>query len=236
MSVPALNGSVYTEYVDPAVTQKTISFTVGADLVNSILVVTFAGLSNDLSSATFNGKSLTVVHPSEDSWFYEQFAYIVAPDAGTHDLVLNLPSSRFNVSIQVYTGVNQTTPIPQSVGGYSGTSPMTLNITTTVDDSLLFLFEQGGDPTHTVGTGQTQLWNYTGGYCTTGSYKAAGTAGAKSMYVTHIEDGNVGGIVFALAPFVITTSIKSVAGVAYASIAKIVGVAIASVKSVCGLS
>lgn len=119
--------------------------------------------SDTVTGVTYNGVALTAV-PSgstNNGQYYITAYYLIAPDAGTYDIVVTVSGSVFDFGAGAvsYTDVHQTVPLGTAVTavGTSTTPSVTVSSAADelVDDGLVII--HGG--TLSVGAGQTQRWN-----------------------------------------------------------------------------
>ena len=119
--------------------------------------------SDTISSITYNGVALTAVPggSTNNGQYYVTAYYLIAPDTGTHDIVVTVTGSVFDFGAGAisYTDAHQTTPLGTAVTatGTSTTPSVTVSSAADelVDDGLVII--HGG--TLSVGAGQTQRWN-----------------------------------------------------------------------------
>ena len=119
--------------------------------------------SDTISSITYNGVALTAVPggSTNNGQYYVTAYYLIAPDTGTHDIVVTVSGSVFDFGAGAisYTDAHQTTPLGTAVTatGTSTTPSVTVSSAADelVDDGLVII--HGG--TLSVGAGQTQRWN-----------------------------------------------------------------------------
>ena len=132
--------------------------------------------SDTVTGVTYNGVALTAV-PSgstNNGQYYITAYYLIAPDTGTHDIVVTVSGSVFDFGAGAisYTDAHQTTPLGTAVTatGTSTTPSVTVSSAADelVDDGLVII--HGG--TLSVGAGQTQRWN---AIATSGFIKYAGS-------------------------------------------------------------
>jgi len=132
--------------------------------------------SDTISSITYNGVALTAVPggSTNNGQYYVTAYYLIAPDTGTHDIVVTVSGSVFDFGAGAisYTDAHQTTPLGTAVTatGTSTTPSVTVSSAADelVDDGLVII--HGG--TLSVGAGQTQRWN---AIATSGFIKYAGS-------------------------------------------------------------
>lgn len=119
--------------------------------------------SDTIDSITYNGVALTAVPggSTNNGQYYVTAYYLIAPDTGTHDIVVTVTGSVFDFGAGAisYTDAHQTTPLGTAVTatGTSTTPSVTVSSAADelVDDGLVII--HGG--TLSVGAGQTQRWN-----------------------------------------------------------------------------
>lgn len=136
--------------------------------LNRLLRVTVSHFdsSDVVSSITYNGVALTAVPggATNNGQYYITAYYLIAPDTGTHDIVVTMTGNvfEFGAGAISYVDVHQTVPLGTAVTaiGTSTTPSVTVSSATDefVDDGLVII--HGG--TLSVGAGQTSRWNAIG--------------------------------------------------------------------------
>lgn len=194
--------AVTTGYENTAVTSKTISHTITASGSDHYLVAvcTWRNLAN-ITGITWNGVALTKKVENSGGNFQTMGAeiwYLVAPDTGTHDLVVTWASTGGAVHIAAvsFTGVDQAEPEASASVGDHGGSP-SLTIDTVADDSMIIdgvdnNFVNSG---FTAGANQTERWDIninadSGSHA--GSTEQATTPGTYTMSWTYGSGGQDG--------------------------------------------
>lgn len=135
---------------------QTRSLTVasGDDRVLIVWALTNSG-SNPITGITYNGAALTKLGSVSREAFDTEMWYLVAPDTGTHDLVLTATGTPAFVSTAtVLQGVDQTTPFPNTAKTDSSTGS-TISDSVQVDDSDSWIFagtRTGGKYPNATGT------------------------------------------------------------------------------------
>jgi hypothetical protein len=170
-STHILRGSVSsTSSSSSYVSSISWSHSVGSD-ANRILVVGFSTYKwqtgsfppdPNVSSVTFNGISLTKLRSDQHNWeespggsyrkFRTELWYLLGPPCGTYSIVVDFSTAVIVRSGAVgYFGVHQSTPWNIDEGT-QGTDPLTVSLTTTVDDCFIVTQYCGYDasPDHSV--------------------------------------------------------------------------------------
>lgn len=120
-----------------------------------------------VSSITYNGTALTLVGAqdhSDSSKSRVEIWSLVAPDVGTHNLVVNYSGANHEgatIGVMTFTNVDQATPLGTFAGnqGTSGSPSVTAN---SGDSELVFGVVAVGDSVNynfTPGAGQTEQWD-----------------------------------------------------------------------------
>ncbi len=142
-------------------TTVSTSMTVSGD--NRILFVAVSDFGGDtVTGVTFNGDSLTQIDKVEiSSGDHQYLYYLVGADNGTHTLQATRGSttSTFKIEAASYTGVNQVSPILNSISERdisTGTVSTTLN---TVSDNSWTINSVGSTRLLTASTGTTDRGN-----------------------------------------------------------------------------
>lgn len=219
-------------------TSVTVSVTVPTGS-NRVLVVGHGHSgSAGTVSGTFNGDSLTL-GPSESlNGVTRRMLYLVAPDEGTFDLVINTSNSVNNSAWGLtITGADQAAPNVQGSNAVDGTAEMPINMTTTADDCWLFAHAyMNGAVSFDTGATTLGMTTATYGYYSGGS---VGAAGAKSMTISSNAGSPYGMTVgMGFKPQVDSgpTNMKTWDGLAKAGVKTMDGLALASVKTWNGLT
>lgn len=148
----ALDGSVLSAI--SLTGTETTSLTVGNN-ANRILLVEYATYQGaGPSGITYNGVSLTKIVERVGS-FNEQCSIwgLIAPDTGTHDVVISGAGSWSAFGILSIYGADQTLPSNTNTGGGDSTTA-SLSLTSLVDNSwIVGVIESEPDPTMTTTSG-----------------------------------------------------------------------------------
>lgn len=176
-------------------------YVIGADRASassSVTGVTYGGISMTkvvelAGNASFNDRAIT-------AW------RLVNPPTGSNSVVVSSSVSsvlRFNAVS--YIGVDQTTPEngTDTTTGGSGSTSISTDITTTVDNCWMVMFskDQNGNRTYTNTTGDSIILNTdAGGQCITDTNGAITPAGANTITNTMSSVNGVGAIAFAIRP------------------------------------
>lgn len=145
----------------------TFSATVGAGLLNSILVLyaqVHTNLGISISAATYNGVALTKIIRENDGVRNAtvEIWYLKAPASGSNTVSITLTGGTatfFDAVCISYTGVDQTTPIDIAGIGtvvVSSSTTVSLSPTTVTNNAwAIDCLDAGGTPTMAVTGGQT---------------------------------------------------------------------------------
>jgi Concanavalin A-like lectin/glucanases superfamily len=179
----------------PASHPITISHVVLAGGANRVLVVGVlqgGATPPSISSVTYGGVALTQAKIQSDTANLAAIYYLVAPTAGTANIVVTLSStggafSAFGVS---FTGADQTSPIDASNSGsqaFGVSNNYSESITTVANVYLVDAVSQergGGTGANSAGAGQITVMNLVDAASFTGamgSVKNVGASGAQAM-------------------------------------------------------
>lgn len=119
--------------------------------------------SDDVSGVTYNGVALTPV-PSGDATngqYWLSAFYLIAPDTGTHDIIVTVTGSVFDIGITAvsYINVHQSVPLGTAVTATGTSTAPSVTVSSAsdelVDDGLIIV----SSGSLTVGAGQTQHVN-----------------------------------------------------------------------------
>jgi len=230
-----------------AVTSLTISHTTatGDNRLLWLSVILLDTTIDDFSAATYNGTSFFANQVTEvlSAVAIRRLAtfYMIAPDTGTHDMVVTIDGTTtwLRGVVATYQGVAQTSPVDvsDSVESTAGTT-QTLALTTTVDNTWLVGLFDAVSAGITAGSNTVLRAACTNDEPVHADSNSAQTpAGSHSLNFTESGSGNRKFILgAAIKPATASSSIKSINGLAQASVKSVNGLAIASVKSFNGLS
>jgi len=149
---PTINGSISTAHVgDVAVVSTTFSHTVNAGN-NQMLIVTMGaedGGGED-TSATYDGVAMTKgsAHGLGTTAYYDYW-YLINPPQGTHDVVINFPSSILRQYAAItFDNVNQTTPLDTDghTGALNNPNPAVSVTTTVPNEAILYFLDYDDTP------------------------------------------------------------------------------------------
>lgn len=230
-----------------------ITLAVGSITNGIILVATGSedfGSSGDITSVSASGLTFTqqIEHLYNPAGTTQAVCLWSAPSGSTSgnvDITVSYGSGVDSGTLFAcsFSGVDQTTPMDTAATTNtitSGTS-FSCDITTATDNAMLvdIVDHNDGSAVMTKHADQTEIaqLNQSTSQVAGMSYKAAGTAGAKTMSWTADASASrfVYGVV-ALRPVAASSSVKTINGLAVASVKTVNGLAIASVKTVNGLA
>jgi hypothetical protein len=205
--------------------------------------ILFAGIlgqktgGDRLTSVTYNGVAMTRIGYVAQNAAVNIYLYmLVNPASGTHNLVTTFNATMDYGYIRAvsYTGAAQTgQPDSFNTGGPTTTTSFTLSTTVVASGCWLVGYFRNESGNFTAGSGTT-LRNPAADNDLADSNGTVGT-GSQSLVMNPPGSTLVSGIIASISP-AITTSIKTVNGLAKASVKTFNGLAIASVKSINGLA
>lgn len=220
-----------------AVTAITQTFAHTCTGANLILFVTVDG--NSITGVTYNNVAMTEAIGIDNygTGRRNSIWYLINPSTGSNNVVVTSSSSLYKSSFAIsYTGAKQSAQ-PDAVNSDLNASANTITVSTTTvaDNSWVVGFGTNDAVTPTPGTGMTQREVY--GPTIIGDSNGPKTpAGSYSMQINLPSVARISLMCVSFAPFTITTSIKTINGLAKASVKTINGLAIASVKTINGLA
>lgn len=230
----ALDGTVASYIRSGSTETKSV---VVASNENRLLIVSYATYQGGgPTSMTYNGSSLTKIVEKVGS-FSEQCSIwgIIAPDTGTHDLVINGAGNWSSYGIYSLYNCDQTLP-SNTATAQSESSTASCALTTVANNSwIITCIESEPDPTMTTTNGVAD-WEKEGASYQHGSgqHVVKATAGSHTMSASltygarwnqaNIEVKEVG------------SAVKTINSLARASVKTVDNLAIASVKTVNGLA
>ena len=137
-----------------------------------------------VSSVTYNGVNLTHVGTQEDgsATTRVEIWQLVAPDTGTHDVIVNFSNSGHKgaaVGVMTFNGVNQTTPTLSFAGDSGMSTSASTTVASATDDLVFGVVAVDKGTTVTPGAGQTEYWDID-----INSINGAGTTEAGAAAVT----------------------------------------------------
>ena len=151
----------------------------GNDLILVVGLETFP--PHEYLSPTYNGVALTKIDAQNaGTYCRSELWYLIAPAAGTHDIVVTAGAVQAVTIIggaTSWTGADQSAPLGTAAKATGTTTPATVNVTSVageyvVDSACAY---KATAITMTVGAGQTSAWNETPatGIVGAGSYEAS---------------------------------------------------------------
>jgi hypothetical protein len=178
------------------------TFSVTAPLVaNTLLLVRLENGSGPsvATSITYNGSPLTLIGGGSVPGYLGTLSayYLVSPAPGTHNLIINgISGCSWNVIYEIYSGVDQVTPIGATAAGNGNVGAagfaFTVNINTTGPASLVSDYVQSDQEeppgTCTLGAGQNNL-GVAFNCCETvfGDWKDVGGPGPQTLTYTYAQ-------------------------------------------------
>ena len=144
-----------TEGFQNAGTTLTVSHTTsGSDRVIMVTLWVWNGTISGLG-VTYDGTAMTNIVSRAADYGNVYIFGLANPTSGTHDIVVtNSNSVQMFLTAVSYTGVHQTTPFPDAAAnGSANNTNQTLSVTTSVDQSWLFMGTRTPSRTQTAGSG-----------------------------------------------------------------------------------
>ena len=186
----------------PPQTSVTIPLAVTTTSANRILFVGVSTGSASVSSVTYNGQSLTLIGSDHETYnnTYAYLYYLIAPDTGTHNVVVTLPGSNgIRVTAASYAGASQIgVPDASTTSNGQGTT-YSQSLTTGADNSWAIMMATNGDGRATgVGSGTTLRGEIAGaGGLLVDSNGPVSPAGSKTLNVVGTQSNDHWSVVMA---------------------------------------
>ena len=163
----AFSGSGTVSSSSSSRTSATFSHTVGAGTDRLLLVTVLTDGDEDVSSITYGGVALTQTIERDfgsDEGTAVEIWYLKNATVGTANIVVSFASSvdPSYIRAENLTGVDQTTPIGATASAVGDSDSISVNITTTTANSLIFgaVALHGGDTDpFAPGSGITERWD-----------------------------------------------------------------------------
>jgi hypothetical protein len=157
---------------------------------NRLLVVSVSATWTGVTGVTYNGVALTAAETRQYSGFGSFVYYIVAPDTGTHDVVVSMAGSvDIIATASGFTGINQSTPIAGAVTAEGTSATPSITVSSATGDFVLDCvgYNIDGASSITATGGQTQIANTTqGSYCGHAVSTKAGAASVTNSWTINI--------------------------------------------------
>jgi len=139
----------------------TFSHAVSTTGTNRVLFVGVSAWNSATPGVTFNGNSLTLVGSDHETYnnSYAHLFYLVAPDTGTHDVVVTLPNANnyIHATAASYTGASQIGVPDASAHSNGAALTYSQSVTTGTDNSWVVMMANNGNGRMTgVDSGTTQ--------------------------------------------------------------------------------
>ena len=125
----------------------------------------------DPNTVTYGGVGMTKAGEVTSSNVNASIWYLKAPALGANDIVVTMPitANAVHLGAQSFTGVDQDSPVGTAVTASGSGTAQTVTATTTVNGYVIDAVVVQDNVTLTVGSGQTQISQLTGG----GSHRGA---------------------------------------------------------------
>ena len=184
----------YVQRAPGSSSSDSTTFTVSAGNNKLLVVMFFSPSGGPMTSATYNGVSLTVRNFTI-AQYYVAWAYLVNPPEGAHTLVVNYPSQT-EPCYRTFTmkDIDQATPydVDGNANGSSGNASKTLTTTKTNCKIISFSCISRAS-TGSVVSGQTAEWSSDSPYSTRywggGSQDTTTTGNYTSTFTQATNDG-----------------------------------------------
>lgn len=196
--------------------------------------------SDNITGVTYNGVAMTrIAFPTAAGgsvlrWYLYA---LLAPATGTHNIVATGTYSGSQIGIYAvsYSGVKQTSnPDVVVTQSQSNSSPLTLSLTTVADNAWFVGGVCTDGTTPTANSNCTVINNSTDNFNVfeyNSNPKTPTGSVSMSVNVSSTNNWSSYGAGVSIAPYILTTNIKSFNGLAYASTKSVNGLAIASMKT-----
>ncbi len=180
----------------------TLSHTAAGDDRLMLVTVSMAHPDGEsVNNITYNGTSLFLVGTTGGGHdALVEIWGLVAPDLGTHDVVVSLtgsPSEGTIVGVSTFAGVDQSTPLGTFTSATGDSSSLAVNVGS-AEDELVFAaitVDNGDNQSLSPGAGQTEYWDLYRGHANAGASVEDGATTVNMSW--NFGDGNpwaVGGI------------------------------------------
>lgn len=174
---------------------------------NRILIVVLTargGASDTISGVTYNGVSMTRVkakdHTASTEWIY--IYALLNPATGTNSISVTKTATNVSYYGAVsYTGVNTGQTLTAITGESTSNS---ISLTSTVDNSAMFVWVQNSTDIPTASTGSTYIDDLNGTLLLQSNPLAITPAGSKTMNYTGTDNNSIGFIFEPSAPITIS--------------------------------
>lgn len=152
-----------------------------------------------VSSVTYNGTSLTLIGRVEDSGSHSRVEIwsLVAPETGTHDVVVNLTGNGHNgvtVGVMTFSGVDQATPLENFTSAFGNSDTASATVNSTPDDIVFGVVHVHGGSSVTPSASQTEYWDLEVARSNSGGTLQAGAASVVSSWTVKDDDWSVAAV------------------------------------------
>jgi len=192
LAIDAVTEETWRDATTPA--NKTFSHTVSG--ANRVLYVGVASYGSAVSGVTYNGDALSEVwNTSRASAYYSSGWILVAPDTGTHDVVVTYTGTASawqdqGISAISFTGANQTTPNGTAVTANNYSTSASVTVSTGVGEIVVDAARAGNGLT--VGSDQTR--RLTSPQDKSGASTQAGADGGVMSWSLTIQNWAIGAV------------------------------------------
>ncbi len=154
---------------------------------------------DSVSSITYNGVNLTFVGAEEASGTHSRVEIwaLVAPDTGTHDVVVNLTGTSHNgvtVGVTTFTGVNQTAPLLHFSSASGSSTTASATVVSATDDLVFGAVHSHNGADVVPDASQTELWDVVSDQSNGGGSVAAGAASVVTSWTVADSEWSVAAV------------------------------------------
>ena len=127
--------------------------------------ISHASAAPPVSSVTYNGVSLSLVgaRATSDGFARVEIWKLIAPDLGTHDVVVTLSGTPGGATagVMTFTGVNQSTPLGPFASNQSDSAAASVTVTSAANELVFdtLVVESSTNLNLVPGGGQTEQWD-----------------------------------------------------------------------------
>jgi len=145
---------------------------------------------DSVDSVTYNGQSLSFVGAQDNSVTLGsrmEIWALVAPDIGTHDVVVNFSGTNHigaTIGVMTFSGVDQTTALGSFASSEGDSSAPSTNVTSATDELVfgVLALDHNADIDLVPGAGQTEHWDLWRDKATGGGTTEAGAASVATSW------------------------------------------------------
>ncbi|MBI2326703.1 right-handed parallel beta-helix repeat-containing protein [Candidatus Curtissbacteria bacterium] len=203
-SAPVLDSTSSVTSGDSQWSSAFWSHTVGGGAKRLLVVGVSAGESDDyaVDNITYGGASLTrhgrVTSGQSVNDAKVEIWYLLNPPSGTNSISLELTRTTALVAgATSFANVNQSTPLGSFVSATGNSSSPSVSLGAASNEVVLATLSADNNPSATLGSGQSQLWNYQSGdiyKSTTGAGSTKAGAATMSFSLSTSQNWAIGAV------------------------------------------